>query len=229
MATPYVTIVRDVVGSTQDLAAAKLADVGRPVLVVAHEQTAGRGRTGNPWWQAERAVAASLAMPHGLLDIDGSFSLAVGLAVREAVGERLGSVVGLKWPNDIVRDGLKVGGILVEIDDGGVVVGCGLNLFWPDSPERVGALCEEDPGAELGLELSQGWVGRVLGPGFAWDGEAYRAACETLGSRIEWAPAGAGVAVGISDDGGLIVETEVGRVTLRSGEVRTIRSVNDGA
>ncbi len=229
MATPYVTIVRDVVSSTQDLAAAELGESGGPVLVVAHEQTAGRGRVGNPWWQAERAVAASLALPIGLLEVDQRFPLAIGLAVRKSIEARIGRRAGLKWPNDITLDGAKVGGILVEISEDSVVVGCGLNLFWPDPPEGAGALCDADPGEELGLQLAQDWVEAVLSDGFSWDGDSYRSACETLGSRIEWQPMGSGLATGIADDGGLIVETDGGLATLRSGEVRTIRPATDDA
>jgi BirA family biotin operon repressor/biotin-[acetyl-CoA-carboxylase] ligase len=229
MATPYVTIVRDVVSSTQDLAAAALADAGRVSLVVAHEQTAGRGRTGNPWWQATRAAAASLALPAELREVDQTFPLGVGLAVREAIHVHLGREVGLKWPNDIVCEGAKVGGILVEARDGMLVVGCGLNLFWPDPPDGAGALCGNDPGADLGLRLSRAWADYVLSDEFAWDRDSYLAACETLGSTIEWEPNGAGLAVGIDADGGLIVDTAQGRLTLHSGEVRTVRYLSDGA
>jgi len=229
MATPYVTMVRDVVSSTQDLAAAARADADRPTLVVAHEQTAGRGRTGNPWWQADRAMAASLALSTDLLEVDETFPLAVGLAVREAIKENLGVVVGLKWPNDIVLGSAKVGGILVEIRDGVVIAGCGLNLFWPDSPEGAGGLCGDDPGEDLGLRLARAWADEVLSDGFAWDRDSYVDACVTLDSSIEWEPHGTGFAVGIADDGGLIVATPEGRVTLRSGEVRIVRPIIGGA
>ena len=82
MATPYVTIIADEVRSTQDVAAAELQDSDHAVLIVASRQTAGRGRSGNEWWQAPRAVAASLAFLPGALAVDETFSLAVGLAVR---------------------------------------------------------------------------------------------------------------------------------------------------
>lgn len=229
MATPYVTIVQNVVSSTQDLAAARLAESGRITLVVAQEQTAGRGRSGNPWWQADRAVAASLALSTDHMPIDQTLPLAVGLAVRDAIASILGIEVGLKWPNDLVRNGTKVGGILVETDADAVVIGCGLNLFWSNPRPGVAGLCDSDPGPDLGLRLSRTWAEVVLSDGFDWNQQRYTDACETIGSSIEWEPSGSGRAVGIADNGGLVVATGHERVTLLSGEVREIRRVSDDA
>ncbi len=225
MATPYVTIVRTVVTSTQDLAAGELAVRGRPVLVVAQEQTAGRGRSGNDWWQATRATAASLAFPVTLFDIDETFSLAVGLTVRAAILDAIGVQVELKWPNDLEVEGAKVGGILVERNEQRVVVGCGLNLFWPDAPATGGALADADPGPDVGGRIARAWVGRVLAAEGAWDRSAYLAACSTVGAEVTWKPDGRGLVETVDDRGGLVVATAHGRVTLRSGEVRTLRPV----
>ena len=111
MATPYVTIIRNVAASTQDLAAAEFDRTGGPVLVVAAEQTEGRWRTGNEWWQATRGVAASLAFAAGAPPVDETFPLSVGLAVRSAIESAAAVTVDLKWPNDIDLKGLKVGGV----------------------------------------------------------------------------------------------------------------------
>jgi biotin-[acetyl-CoA-carboxylase] ligase BirA-like protein len=223
MATPYVTIVRDVVPSTQDLAAGELVNSAVPVLVVAHEQTTGRGRRGNQWWQAPRAVAASLAFPAHRFPIEDTFSLAAGLAVRAAIDTVCHIAVELKWPNDIERNGLKVGGILVERDEERVVVGCGLNLFWPDPPDRAAGLLAEDPGAHLGVTISQMWATQVLVGEGRWDRSAYLEACSTIGAQVTWRPDGWGRVVDVDHDGALVVDTDTGQVTLRSGEVHTVR------
>lgn len=229
MATPYVTIVRNVVSSTQDLARAELAGGDNAVLAIAHEQTAGRGRIDNEWWQADRAIAASLAIRESSIVVDGTFPLAVGLAVRRSIAAAAARDTTLKWPNDILRGEEKVGGVLVERKDGLVIVGCGLNLYWAEPPRGAGALLDSDPGPELGPMICSMWADQVVAPGFGWDREAYLGACSTLGSRVTWLPDGSGVAKTVAVDGGLVVQTGQGEVTLRSGEVRMIRTVSGGA
>lgn len=196
-----------------------------PVLVVSPRQTSGRGRTGHEWWTAPRGMYASLAFPHDALEVPGTFPLTAGMAARGAVGELASISLDLKWPNDLFAGELKVGGILVERDGGHVVAGCGLNLWWPDAPPGVGALFGRDPGDQIAVRLATRWAD-LLGE-VRWDRAAYRAACRTLGHEVTWEPSGRGVAVDISSDGGLVVETAAGRTTLRSGEVRTVRRVED--
>jgi BirA family biotin operon repressor/biotin-[acetyl-CoA-carboxylase] ligase len=117
------------------------ADV-QPCLLVAEEQTAGRGRMGRQWLsQAGESLTFSLALPLAPADWAG-LSLAVGLALAEALDPVLPGAaprIGLKWPNDLwlmdTHNGLgrKLGGILIEtVNAGGrrvAVVGIGLNLL----------------------------------------------------------------------------------------------------
>jgi biotin-(acetyl-CoA carboxylase) ligase len=221
MATPYVTIVVAETASTQDLAAAGLAGYGRPVLAVAHRQTGGRGRSGRVWWQARRGVAASLAFSAAHLTIAPTFPLEVAMEVRRAL-EPL-AAVRLKWPNDLVTEAGKVGGILVERAGDRVVVGCGLNLWWPDPPEGAAALVDSDPGGAAGVTFSRAWADGLFHGTGSWDRAAYAAVCDTIGREITWDPGGRGVARGVGPAGGLVVETPGGEVVLRSGEVRTVR------
>jgi len=225
MATPYVTILRNVVPSTQDLAAAEMRSRRNPVLVIAGKQTAGRGRTGNLWWQATRGVAASLAFD---LDVvDDTFTLMVGLAVRDAIATATGVTTDLKWPNDIELAGSKVGGILVERAADQVVVGVGLNVYWPDAPSGAGAVLGVDPGADLGRVISGMWAEAVLDPAARWDRHQYMAACATVGAQITWDPDGEGRAVDVDERGGLVVAVGGEQIVLRSGEVRAVRSSGD--
>ena len=224
MATPYVTIVCDEVSSTQDVALAALAEHTSAVLIVASRQTAGRGRSGNEWWQAPRGVAASMAFSDEMLEVAAPFTLTVGLAVRSAVLASLGVEVQLKWPNDITTKTGKVGGILVQRTGAVTVAGCGLNLWWPEPPLGAAGLLDRDPGPDVGLPVSQHWASSVLTGVHGWDREGYVAACATLGEEVTWEPGGRGWAVDVDAGGALIVETEGGLVSLRSGEVRTVRS-----
>lgn len=154
-------------------------------------------------------------------------SLVAGIAMRQALVDATGGAFALKWPNDILLDGRKCAGILSESEGDLVVVGCGVNLWWPGAPDGVGVVYGTDPGPDLAPVLAGNWAGALLegldgGPD-AWRRDEYRRFCTTLGADITWEPAGAGKALDIAMDGGLVVDTPGGPVTLSSGEVRTVR------
>lgn len=217
MATPYFQMRFDRVPSTQDVARERFD--GLPMLVLARGQTAGRGRSGSEWVTADRALAASLAMAADERETR-PFSLMAGLAAVRAVGG-----TSLKWPNDVLVDGDKVGGILVERSGVMVVVGLGLNLWWSSPPEGVGALNEEDPGGDAYAEVGALWGAELVAmiDDEGWPIDEYRKACVTIGRPITWDPDGSGTAVDVSNDGALLVETEDGRRPLYSGAVRHVR------
>ncbi len=225
MPTPYALVHVDRVASTQD--EARLRFDGEPVLVVAERQEAGRGRSGRTWLEADRGLYASLAFAPRQRPI---IPLLAGLAARHA----LGGVPALKWPNDLVLgDGRKVGGLLAEAAGGVVVVGLGVNLWWPEPPGGAAAVYAGDPGPAEAGAVAERWAAELLhraaDPG-DWRAE-YTRACVTLGREITWAggPApGLGTAVGVGPDGSLQVETATGLVRLVSGEVREVRAATLG-
>lgn len=192
---------------------------GLPVLVVARGQTQGRGRSGSGWETADRALAASLAFSHDDQETR-PLSLMAGVA---AVWATEGT--SLKWPNDVIREGLKVGGILVERSGGLTVVGLGLNLWWASPPEAAGALFSEDPGERAHTEIGALWAAEMmeLVESAGWPIEVYREMCDTLGLEITWEPDGRGRAVDIADDGALVVERTSGLESLHSGAIRHLR------
>jgi biotin-(acetyl-CoA carboxylase) ligase len=123
----------------------------------------------------------------------------------------------------------KVAGILAEADDSVVVIGLGVNLWWPEPIAGAGALHAADPGPEVGAFLAVGWAGALLermerSPD-DWGRVEYIAKSSTVGEMVTWEPGGAGRAIGIADNGGLVVDTGSGAVLLDSGSVRTIRVV----
>jgi BirA family biotin operon repressor/biotin-[acetyl-CoA-carboxylase] ligase len=194
------------------------------VLVTASRQHTGRGRSGGPWWQAPRAVAASLAFRPGW--DDGALpvlALVAGLAARDA----LAGAVDLAWPNDLVTPAGKAGGILLEASDGVVVAGLGVNLWWPDPPPETAAIHPDDPGAGPVRSVAEAWAASLLQRAAAgsesWGRDEYRAACVTLGREITWEPGGRGRAGDVGEDGALLVSTAAGAVQLHSGRVNTIR------
>jgi biotin-(acetyl-CoA carboxylase) ligase len=108
-----------------------------------------------------------------------------------------------------------------------VVAGIGVNLFWSDPPEGAVALLPSDPGPELAGQIGEEWSTELLrrlerGPD-RWGKAEYIAACTTLGCEITWEPEGQGRAVGIADDGDLVVETARGTLRLVATEVSQIR------
>jgi BirA family biotin operon repressor/biotin-[acetyl-CoA-carboxylase] ligase len=147
-----------------------------PVLLVAHTQTAGRGRLGKGWYsQAGQSLTFSLALPLAPQSWSG-LSLAVGVSLADSLHPAL----RLKWPNDLWLDGRKLGGVLVETAHSGVtpagigpgqdtrpqrlvVVGVGLNIARPPA-DPVQALATPDgPRAVEPAGLSEVCVGQTAG------------------------------------------------------------------
>ena len=134
------------IGSTND-EAKLLADSGAPegLLVIAEEQTAGRGRTGRTWiTPLGQALAISLVLRPSLLPVEQGTQLTMlaGLAVCQAVEQVTGLHPQLKWPNDVLLSGKKVAGLLVETALRGdqldyAVLGLGLNVNFAPPPEAV--------------------------------------------------------------------------------------------
>jgi BirA family transcriptional regulator, biotin operon repressor / biotin---[acetyl-CoA-carboxylase] ligase len=115
------------VTSTQDVA--HTMPVGS--IVVADHQTAGRGRLERRWEspQGSALLVSFVLEPNPLL------SLAAGVAAAEACGPE----VRLKWPNDLLLQGKKLGGILVETTPDRAICGIGINLTWaPDGAAKLG-------------------------------------------------------------------------------------------
>lgn len=106
------------VPSTQDVA----RELAVGSIVVADHQTAGRGRMDRVW----EAPPGSALLVSFVFEPEPLLSLAVGVAAAEACGPG----VRLKWPNDLLLDDRKLGGILVEVTHGKAVCGVGINLTW---------------------------------------------------------------------------------------------------
>lgn len=124
------------IGST-NARALELVETGSPhgTLVVAEEQTAGRGRAGRRWFTpSNAAIALSLILRWGLAgsEAPGALSVLGALGVVEAA-EGIGIAARIKWPNDVLTGGRKVAGVLVEAQWHGpalssAVIGIGINV-----------------------------------------------------------------------------------------------------
>jgi BirA family biotin operon repressor/biotin-[acetyl-CoA-carboxylase] ligase len=205
---------------------------------VAEHQSAGRGRRGRAWKSPHgQSIALSLGthveVPATRL---GAVSLVVGLAVVRAL-DRCGVVgVGLKWPNDVVLNGAKLGGILIEVVPARqpceVVIGVGINVA--RDPELVAVV---DPVATISdvvatidrnlvvarlIESIHGHVRRFEAEGFAPFRGAWQAANVHRDARVAVLLGEArieGRVLGVGEAGELVLGTAEGERRFTSGEV----------
>jgi len=134
--------------NTAALAASEQEDLQLPLLVLAGEQTAGRGRGSNTWWSATGSLTFSLLLNPSNLGLEQRdwprVSLTTGLATCLALDEFLAaeSSCSLKWPNDVLLHDRKISGILVEAGvgaAGNLVIGIGINVnnSFQDAPDPL--------------------------------------------------------------------------------------------
>lgn len=202
---------------------------------VAEQQSQGHGRRGRAWLTPlGGGLALSVAVPMGRLRDRRALPLRVGVGVAEALS-RLGlRQVGIKWPNDLVVHGRKLGGLLIEGGSAGFVIGVGLNHHG-----FVSAGSRVDPGIgqpftslmdELGVRApSRERVAVVMleaieamlrGTQDDWAERfaRYDALCDRP-VRVVGETAWHGIARGITADGALRVETIDGERLCHAGEV----------
>jgi BirA family biotin operon repressor/biotin-[acetyl-CoA-carboxylase] ligase len=214
-------------------------------VVVADHQTAGRGRRERSWSAppGSALLASVLLRPRLPVEHRHLVVVAAGLAAVESVASTVGVRPGLKWPNDVLAGDpeRKLAGILAEVGAGdAVVLGMGLNLRGAavDPAVRHLAVAADELGGRAPTrdELLVAWLTRLeagLSLLEVLDGPAellrrYRDACVTIGRPVRVEIAGAaplvGTAVGVTDDGRLVVEDDQGRATaVTAGDVVHVR------
>ena len=222
--------------------ALELARQGVPegLVVVADHQTAGRGRLGRSW---EAPPGSSLLMsmllrPSLAPERLHLTTVAVALAAADACEEVAGFRPALKWPNDLVVDDRKLGGILAEVPGpGAVVVGLGLNVTWsqpPDGLEAIGVAMNQVAGAGVDRERVLAAILANLERRYRELREApddlvtaYRRGCSTIGRdvRVELATGSfTGTAAEVTDEGHLVVDdAKGGRRVVAAGDVVHVR------
>jgi BirA family transcriptional regulator, biotin operon repressor / biotin---[acetyl-CoA-carboxylase] ligase len=218
--------------------AREFAGRGAPhgTLVTAAQQSAGRGRQGRTWSAPEgRALLCSIVVrePPRLLPLVAGVAVAevvessvAGVAESSVAGVVESSVAAIKWPNDVLVDGRKVAGILVEarMQEGWAVVGIGLNValrpedFPPDLRDRAGTLGLEPSAIEPALAALLRALERWLSVGVDEVLDAVRARDALLGREVRWGGQ-TGTGAGIDSSGRLVVRTDSGEVALDAGEV----------
>jgi BirA family biotin operon repressor/biotin-[acetyl-CoA-carboxylase] ligase len=228
------------IGSTND-EAKRLAEAGAPqgLLVVAEEQTAGRGRAGRRWiTPAGTAIAFSLVLrPELPARRAMRLTMLAGLAACEAIEQVTGLRANLKWPNDVLVSGKKVAGILVEaaLDGdrvGHAVLGLGMNVSLAPPPEAVdfpATSLEAEAGREIDrFHLLRAILSRLEARYASLEAESLHADWHARLALMEQAVIVrttdgdyAGRAEGVDPDGALLFRLESGEsLRLLAGDVR---------
>ncbi|WP_126443825.1 biotin--[acetyl-CoA-carboxylase] ligase [Sulfuricystis multivorans] len=204
-------------------------------VIVAERQTAGRGRRGRAWLSAPGdSLTFSLLWRFAPGTLPQGLSLAAGLALTQALAKVGAGDTALKWPNDVMKDGKKLSGILVELVPGAphaAVIGIGMNLRLPAAmPEELRANSaaldlDTDPNILLAAILVELRATlEVFGAqGFSALREQWRArhAFEDAPIRLfhDFASPRAGICRGVDRDGALLFESD-GRIErVLAGEI----------
>jgi BirA family transcriptional regulator, biotin operon repressor / biotin---[acetyl-CoA-carboxylase] ligase len=241
---PWCLLVEESLPSTSDHLRG-LAEAGAPdgLAVLARRQTAGRGRGGRAWTSPEGNLHLSVLLrPSGPAREAAQWSLLAGVALTEAAAalEPDPRILRLKWPNDLLRGGAKVAGILADasLAPGGgpetplawLVLGIGVNLAaapaLPDGRPTATLARAEAPeafAAQLLASLGR-WRAIQAEGGFAPVRDAWRARGPDPGAALTVRAAGGdggwlrGRYAGLAEDGGLLLAPEDGQ----AGSVRRI-------
>lgn len=219
------------VGSTNEHLK-NLAREGAPAFTVVwtHDQTAGKGRQGNTWTSFMGNLYMSMLLrPDTGASQAGQLSFVAAVALAETVKTFLpaSTQISLKWPNDLLLNGKKAAGILLEAEEGWVVIGMGMNVV--AAPEGAASLRSFGAVVEAGQLLEkislrlQGLYGIWQKNGFAPIRREWLAFAHNIGNTINVRlpkESFEGKFIGIDDTGALQVELQDGsKRHVSSGEV----------
>ncbi len=126
----------DRIDSTNEYAKSLIKKVPEGTVIRADQQREGKGRFSKNWYSPEEGLWMSVILRPTKTSL---ITIAAGVAVCETL-HMSGVIPGLKWPNDILLNGKKIGGILTEIVDDTVVLGIGLNLNIRKFPRELRGL-----------------------------------------------------------------------------------------
>ncbi|SMH29307.1 biotin--[acetyl-CoA-carboxylase] ligase [Maritimibacter sp. HL-12] len=232
-----------VVDSTLNEAARRAAEFAGPTWITAETQTEARGRRGRPWANPAGNFAATLVLPAVLPEAAALRSFVASLALFDAFAGLTGraEALALKWPNDVLFNGGKVAGILLEgLQAGGrlsgLAIGIGVNLAQAPGAGEVepGALRPVSLAGETGLAVSPGDFLEALAPAYAtWEAQfashgfapirsAWLARAARLGETVTARLPGGevtGVMREVDEAGQLVLSTPHGLRRIAAGDI----------
>jgi BirA family biotin operon repressor/biotin-[acetyl-CoA-carboxylase] ligase len=227
--------------STNDVAREQARKgAGAGFVVAASRQTAGRGRMGRAWESPpDRGLYVSIVLRPKLTPSEtGRLTILASVAAVDAIEAISGLRPQIKWPNDLMVRGRKLGGLLIETGLKGraldfAVIGIGINVrhaegdFSPTLRARATSLYlatgQLHRRADLLVALLKAFERRLAGP-FTEVREAWTASSLTLGQQVELTTARGrklGQALGLDDSGALLLRTNTGHVeTITAGDMQ---------
>ncbi|MEO5832348.1 MAG: biotin--[acetyl-CoA-carboxylase] ligase [Nakamurella sp.] len=234
-------------GSTNDdLAVAAAGGAADGEVLISEVQRTGKGRLGRTWTAPAGSgliLSVLLRLPTVALVRRAWIGPLVGLSLVAGVRRVTDVDTALKWPNDLLVDGAKCAGMLAEATGDGVVVGFGLNVtLTRDELPRSDATSLLLAGGrrldraliaaavldDLAIRLDR-WTAAAGDPDGSGLRADYRTRCATLGAdvRVELPGGGAvtGVALDVTADGSLVVDTAAGARTFAAADVQHLRRV----
>lgn len=225
-------------------AAARLATGAAPTWVLALRQTAGRGRRGRDWRDPPGNFAATLALRPNCAPAEAAlYSFVAALALHEALGAVAGpdARLAIKWPNDVLLNGGKVAGILLESHGQGqgvaqLLIGIGVNLAAAPDPGTLepDALAPVALATEAGVQLTPEafltplaaafarWQAQFETFGFAPIRSAWLARAARLGQAVtarSGQTAQSGIFETIDESGAIVLQTPQGRVSMAAADI----------
>ncbi|MFI8289027.1 biotin--[acetyl-CoA-carboxylase] ligase [Streptomyces sp. ms191] len=237
-------------GSTNSDLAARAGDLPEGAVLVAEEQSSGRGRLDRSWVAPARSgiFVSVLLKPAVPVHRWGWLPLLTGVAAATGLAKAAGVDISLKWPNDLLisvgGEERKAGGILAErAGEDGIVVGLGINVTLGEAELPVptaGSLLladavstDRDPLLRAVLRSLEQWYGQWVRAGgdpvASGLQAAYTEGCATLGRRVRAELPGErmleGEAVALDGDGRLVVATEGGGTeAVSAGDIVHVRA-----
>ncbi|MBU9723919.1 MULTISPECIES: biotin--[acetyl-CoA-carboxylase] ligase [Bacillaceae] len=230
------------VESTQNIAQKLINQgAGSGTVVIANEQTSGRGRLGRDWFSPkDKGIWMSLILkPEITLREAPQLTLLAAVAVTRAISSVCSISSEIKWPNDILVDGKKVCGILTEMQADpdrikSVIIGIGINVNQTDFPSSIANIAtslakargEQVERSELIIQILNEfqWLYEAyLAKGFSFIKPLWEVNAISIGKKIVATTAQGrltGIAEGINDEGVLILRDDNGKVHhIYSGDI----------
>jgi BirA family biotin operon repressor/biotin-[acetyl-CoA-carboxylase] ligase len=234
MSDPFTVIHHEKIGSTND-EARRLAQQGAAHGTVVHadEQTAGRGRLTRTWFSPPGNLYLSILLRTGQpVARTSQLSFLAALAVADTVEALLPRQIRamVKWPNDVLINGAKISGILVELVDDAVIIGIGLNVL--EAPSNTayktttivanGGIASVDGARDILLDRLRLHLAAWQVEGFGPIREQWLSRSYPIGAEIKANVGGqslTGHFAGLDPDGALLLDTEQGRQRIVAGEI----------
>ena len=199
------TFFFDSIYNTQEFALKELSS--EPIFVTSFSQEKGKGTSNREWLNADQAIACSLALFEDQIKISHTLiPLVAGFAFVKVFQD---IDLTLKWPNDIIFNEKKVGGILVQKVEDKICIGMGVNYFWetPSVP-NAGSIFNVFQDETKLKDDAKNWATQLeeIIKKNKFDLNEYKSRLQTIGKLVEY-PEGRGWAEDVNEDGSLRIKT----------------------